>query len=817
MKRQRNRLELTSIESLEERSMLSATSFGKISAAARTPVVRSLPVSIIARPTIDSGYTSVSGRVTARSVVRLDVGSDGSFEQVVKADKKGNYSFKFYVGFGATKLTVASGSGRQARYGTLTVNRVDHSAPSISIQSPASGEVFSQIPVFSGQVKDRGAGVYQLACRVEGEEIQWVPFDASGNFAFSPALNSDGSDDGARLIRFQAIDRVGNLSQIIEIPFDLRTRTKVQSFVIDTPVLAVGASDSIRFQVEFPDATNSQNLELYEWMPDGTYGAFLGNLVDNGDPFSGDAVADDDRFSVILPFRSNTAGNFQFAVKINGPNVDMNPLVSSIQVVEPPSVQRLNDLNDYANSTGNYTRNLLVAGQSEASALNAAKSRLMEDTENVMAGSIVVHNQSISWKSTEGILFTSTVGPYNTSNVRSSIQPDSDSNKNQSDGVVSVASIPDCKGKVKVLAPYFWQFENIWGSDESNDIAQMFRDKGYEVESVSNFSEDSNSVSLEDFKNLGKYEAVVITSHGEAAEGILPRIYVSIPWERSLSQINEYASDILSGRIGFHNFEDGSSELFITSEFISHYSPKFDDTIVYVGACRSGMDSRMSQAFLGNGAQAFIGYTDYVQSEFAFAHGLTTFATLLAAEPFNSVGSIPGINFDIEVDKHPARFVAYGDLNAKLKNKCGIDDLYIEYRWAESQKDLDTSTKFIDASVGYDCRPSNTYVSWTGDDTSRGGKEIVQINLEKSLEDNKWSNSVIVSLAAGWYTPAEGSGPATLTIGLKNRMTNKITSTTIKTISPGSQSGCAQTAVGTITITVHNPGAANTYVSYSLS
>ena len=303
MKRQRNRLELTSIESLEERSMLSATSFGKISAAARTPVVRSLPVSIIARPTIDSGYTSVSGRVTARSVVRLDVGSDGSFEKVVKADKKGNYSFKFYVGFGTTKLKVASGSGRQARYGTLTVNRVDHSAPSISIQSPASGEVFSQIPVFSGQVKDRGAGVYQLACRVEGEEIQWVPFDASGNFTFSPALNSDGSDDGARLIRFQAIDRVGNLSQIIEIPFDLRTRTKGQSFVIVSPVLAVGASDSIRFQVEFPDATNSQNLELYEWMPDGTYGAFLGNLVDNGDPFSGDAVADDDRFSVILPFR----------------------------------------------------------------------------------------------------------------------------------------------------------------------------------------------------------------------------------------------------------------------------------------------------------------------------------------------------------------------------------------------------------------------------------------------------------------------------------------------------------------------------------
>lgn len=816
MRNARRQFGFNLLEALENRQLLSLARAGQIQVAARVPAARSLPVSIVSQPSVDSGYASISGRVTARSQVRLDLGSDGSVDQYVKADRQGNFNFGFFVGFGTTRVSVSSGSGRSARIGQVSVNRVDDAAPTVAISNPAAGQVFDQPPTFSGYVGDRGLGVYQLACRVDGEEMQTVNFESDGRFTFTPRLNADGSDDGSRVARFGAIDWMGNLSSIVEVPFELRTRTLGQEFVIDTPVMALGSSDSLRFQVDLPGSTSSNGVELYDLQSDGSLGSFLGNLVDTGDPLSGDAVADDDRFTVILPIQANAVGSRQFAVKFTGPNVSSTPLVSSVRIVQPPSLSRLSSLNDYAKSTGNFARSLVDTGQSVDAALNAAKARLSADSANVMPGSVVIHYDSISWRSSEGIQFTSNIGLRNGSNVRDHFEPGATGGSDLNSDSVSTVSTSDCTGKVKILAPYFWQFE-FGGTDESDDIVEMFRNKGYQVDYLANASPGSQSLTLEDFKNLGQYQAVVITTHGDAGAAFLPRIFTDVTWDGSLSQLNRYATDIMSGRVGFSENSDGTSDFFVTSDFISHYNPTFDDTIVYVGACRSGMDPRMAQAFLGGGAQAYIGYTDYVDSEFAFSHGLTTFATLLAADSFNTVGSIPGINADQENDSDPARFVAFGDMNAKLQSKCGIDDLYIEYRWAQSQKDLDTSTSFLGTSVGYACGSSNAYVDYSSDNTSYGGKEFVQINLKKALDENKWSGSVVVSLAAGWYIPAQGSGPATLTIGLKNRATGKINSTTVKTISPGSQSGCAQTPVGTVTVTVHNPNAANAYVSYALS
>ncbi len=57
--------------------------------------------------------------------------------------------------------------------------------------------------------------------------------------------------------------------------------------------------------------------------------------------------------------------------------------------------------------------------------------------------------------------------------------------------------------------------------------------------------------------------------------------------------------------------------------------------IVYVGSCRSAKSTKLAEAFLGRGAAAFIGYTEYVQSWFATYKAQEVFDGLLAKRTLN--------------------------------------------------------------------------------------------------------------------------------------------------------------------------------------
>jgi hypothetical protein len=79
------------------------------------PIV--LPLTLVQPPAAD-GTTTVAGTTTPRAKLKLDVGADGSIEQVVKADKKGRFQFTFHVGYGTTLVEVIGPkSGRRARVG----------------------------------------------------------------------------------------------------------------------------------------------------------------------------------------------------------------------------------------------------------------------------------------------------------------------------------------------------------------------------------------------------------------------------------------------------------------------------------------------------------------------------------------------------------------------------------------------------------------------------------------------------------------------------------------------------------------------------
>jgi hypothetical protein len=130
-------------------------------------------------------------------------------------------------------------------------------------------------------------------------------------------------------------------------------------------------------------------------------------------------------------------------------------------------------------------------------------------------------------------------------------------------------------------------------------------------------------------------------------------------------------------------------------------------------------------------------------------------------------------------------------------NICEI--LEIVYDWSgSSSRDLDTGTTFLGTKVGWSCGNGNSYIHWNGDNTSQGASEHVLIYFKKSLDDKKWSGSETVYLAAGWYSPAGGSGPAHVRVQCYTDP--EALEPQEKQISPGSQNNCASTNVGSVTL-----------------
>jgi hypothetical protein len=132
----------------------------------------------------------------------------------------------------------------------------------------------------------------------------------------------------------------------------------------------------------------------------------------------------------------------------------------------------------------------------------------------------------------------------------------------------------------------------------------------------------------------------------------------------------------------------------------------------------------------------------------------------------------------------------------KVSCSCCTDfQLTIKYDWSGTgMRDLDTQTTAFGESVGFACGNSGTYVQWIGgDNTGLNGFEQVDVLVDTARSAGLWTSSYNIQCFAGWYEPAEGSGPANLIVEYKNKTKNK-------SISPGSQNSCASTSVATVTV-----------------
>jgi hypothetical protein len=133
-------------------------------------------------------------------------------------------------------------------------------------------------------------------------------------------------------------------------------------------------------------------------------------------------------------------------------------------------------------------------------------------------------------------------------------------------------------------------------------------------------------------------------------------------------------------------------------------------------------------------------------------------------------------------------------------------ELTIQYSWPANVPDLDTGTFFLGSGVGYSCGSSSPYLQFSGDDTSTGGTETIIVLVGQAREAREWSNSTQLSLRAGWFSPSQGSGPATVSVFASRRYgaesTFMSTEAVALVIDPGSQNECAQTEVGEVVVDV---------------
>ena len=106
-------------------------------------------------------------------------------------------------------------------------------------------------------------------------------------------------------------------------------------------------------------------------------------------------------------------------------------------------------------------------------------------------------------------------------------------------------------------------------------------------------------------------------------------------------------------------------------------------------------------------------------------------------------------------------------------------------------------------------------MTWSGDDTTAGGKENVTVNLAQAFSDGKWIGETQISLRAGWYAPAGGSGEAIVTVSLRDKTTGALSGSLQQTIQPGRQSACASTPVGAVYVTSDGQNLAISFPSLS--
>lgn len=175
-------------------------------------------------------------------------------------------------------------------------------------------------------------------------------------------------------------------------------------------------------------------------------------------------------------------------------------------------------------------------------------------------------------------------------------------------------SVPTCANMVTECNDSYTYYTEMWPNQGNDDMLE------------------DQEVTIESLKNLSDYSIVIWEGHGAYTEIIHSALCTS--QQVSLfSEFEPYSLDIKLDRIimtkGAWNTRLGSY-YGITSKFIEKYYEGKNNAIIYLGACQSGKDNVLANAFLSKGASAVYCYDETVSMEYEMImrtlvfYGLTT-------------------------------------------------------------------------------------------------------------------------------------------------------------------------------------------------
>ena len=237
--------------------------------------------------------------------------------------------------------------------------------------------------------------------------------------------------------------------------------------------------------------------------------------------------------------------------------------------------------------------------------------------------------------------------------------------------------------KALVIAAQYWD----WG--ENDDIPKMKtvleNNSCYDTKYI-NYN-TSGGGTVEDFKNMGDYGIILISSHGDSFyNGLLSLWEDRFGWNGVWGQVilhsnmkvtpeNRilYEDDLKKGRLVLWYGDYG-----ITPSFIKKYSGNFPNSFVYMSICRGAWNDTFAKAFLGKGAAVFLGYDEYVSVSFCESIGPQLLTNLFQKgsslhEEFVSGQKDPII---LASAKHPAEFKLIGSDQVSLETASFIDGGY---------------------------------------------------------------------------------------------------------------------------------------------
>lgn len=225
-------------------------------------------------------------------------------------------------------------------------------------------------------------------------------------------------------------------------------------------------------------------------------------------------------------------------------------------------------------------------------------------------------------------------------------------------------------GSKDVLILDFWDFLNIPGFDTPDaHIEQVLTDYGMNVKSVV-------PASLNDLKNLSKYGVVSIVSHGTSVSQEFNSILWGLfewwsyeDWNElpangfpviatPIDETDDMKKDIAAGRLAVR----GKGKIAVLPSFISHYNNGLPDSIILMTICQGAYNNKLANAFTAKGAAAFYGYSDIVDVSFAVKHGKAIFDHLVLDK---TTGTYPGIGDD-DGGSTPAELTLIGDADIRL-------------------------------------------------------------------------------------------------------------------------------------------------------